>query len=419
MKKQQEKSLSDYLEVVIKWRRFIIRNVLIVSVAAAIISLLLTQKFRATATILPPNPEQEAMLGFMPAFMAGQVSAGFSGMLGGMVPGVTTPSDLYATIMTSSRIKREIIKKYNLKEEFKTKTMHDAFQALDDITKTTVLPEGIISVGVTYKDKYLATDIANAYVEELDKFNTETAMTVGKKFRIFIEKRLEETEEELAKAENNLRNFQEKHRTISLGSEIESAIRTIAELKSQIILLEVKKGALSSSSQFDHPYLHDINIELRELKKQLSKIEIGGKKQSKNGFGAGFSVPFLKLPEVSLEYARLLRERQIQDAVFELLTQQYEQAKIMELKDTPTVQFLDRAGVPEKRIFPRRTLIVVVTFFLSLFANIPLVFFLEYLVDIKKRPEQHPFVVKFTVDVSIDVKELKNSVKKFFRFKKN
>lgn len=419
MEKSKEVSLVDYLQVIVRWRRFIFRNVVIVSFVAAIISLLLTQQFTSTATILPPNPEQEAMFGFMSGLISGGVASGFSSMLGGMVPGVSTPSDLYATIMKSSRIKREIIKKYNLKEEFKAKTMYDASRALDDITKIDISPEGIISVSITYKNKYLGTDIANSYIEELDKFNTETAMTVGKRYRMFIEKRLKENEDTLAKAEEYLRNFQEKHRTIAIDVEIQSAIGTIAELKSQIILLEVKKGALASSAQFNNPYLYDINKELRELKKQLSKIEFGSKQKNEKNFGAGFSVPFSELPEVLLEYARLLRNVKIQEAIYELLTQQYEQAKIMEVKDTPTVQFLDRAGIPEKRTFPKRKLIVAFAFLLSLFVNIPLVFLLEYFADVKLNSEKHTFAVNLAADLSMDFRKLKLAIKKLLRRSKN
>ncbi len=411
-------TFSDYFAVLMKWRRFIIRNVLVVTVLAIIISLIVVWKYTATATILPPNPEQEAMFGFIPGMMAGGFTGAFSSVLSGMVPGVTTPSDLYATIMTSSGIKRRIIEKYNLMEEFKAKTMHDAFRALDDITKVEVSPEGIISVAVTYKNKYLSTDIANSYIEELDRFNTETAMTVGKKYRIFVEERLKENIDTLAEAEEALRNFQEKHRTVALDAEIQSAIETIAKLKSEIILREIQKGAMASG-QVRNPYIYSIDKELKELKKQLEKIEFGTKEKNKKEFGAGFSVPFSQLPEVSLEYARLLRNVKVQEAIYELLTQQYEQAKIMELKDTPTVQFLDKARIPEKRTWPKRTLIVIFAFFLSLFANIPLVFLLEYLADIKSNPQNHSFAIRLASDLSKDTKDLKRFIKKILGRSKN
>jgi uncharacterized protein involved in exopolysaccharide biosynthesis len=415
----KKNTVTEYFAVAMKWRHYIARNVIIVTILAVVISLIIPVKYTATATILPPNPEQEAMFGFMPGLTPGGISAGFSSMLTGMVPGVSTPSDLYATIMTSSRIKREIIDKYDLKNIFKAQTLHDAYEALDNITETEISPEGIITVGVTHKDKHLATDIANSYVEELDKFNTEIAMTVGKKYRIFIEERLKGAEDTLTQAEESLRAFQEKHHTVALDVEIQAAIETIAQLKSQIILHEVQKGVWSAAGQADNPYLHNINRDLRELRKQLSKIEFGKKDGAPPEFGAGFSVPFSELPEVSLEYARLYRDLKIQEAIFELLTQQYEHARIMEVKDTPTVQFLDEARVPEKKSWPRRSLIVIFAFFLSLFASILLVFSLEYIADIKAKPAKHSYALRFFGDISTDYAKFRQFVRRIFRIKKH
>jgi capsule polysaccharide export protein KpsE/RkpR len=247
---------------------------------------------------------------------------------------------------------------------------------LDEITRIDISPEGIIAVSVTYHDKNLAANIANSFVEELNRFNTETAMTAGKKYRIFIEKRLEENKDSLTKAETALRAFQEKHRTIALEVEVESVIETIAALKSEIILLEVQKGAIGSAS-LSNPYTGNINKRLRELKKQLAKIEIGSETDKKNGFGVGFSIPLAELPELTLEYARLYRDVKVQEAVFELLAQQYEQAKIMEAKDTPTVQILDSAAPPEEKSYPQRTKITLLVLLASLFVSIGLVILRE------------------------------------------
>jgi len=414
MKEQNKTTSSNYFIVIIKWHKFIIRNVIIVTVFAIIISLLLQNKYTATATILPPNPNQDMMFGLLPSFTYGGAT-GFSSLakLGNIVSGISTLSDMYAAIMQSSRIKGEIIKKYNLKKIFKAKTMHDAGKALDEITKIGISPEGIISVSVTYQNKHLATDIANSYVEELDKFNTETAMTVGKKYRIFIEQRLKDNHDSLIKAEEDLRNFQEKHKTVVLDEEIKSAIETIARLKSEIILREVQKGATTSSSHITNPYIQNIEQELRELKRQLSKIEFGGK--GTNEFGAGFSIPFVKLPELSLEYARLLRDVKVQEAIYELLTQQFEQAKIMELKDTPTVQFLDKAGIPEKKSYPKRSLIVIFAFVLSIFCSILIAFLLDYVENVKTNPQKHQMLMNFVETFSNDFLKLKTYFKSKFK----
>ncbi len=296
---------------------------------------------------------------------------GFMGTYGlrTMLPGLATPSDLYAAILRSGNIKGKLVNKYNLKKEFKTKTDYDTYKVLDEITRIKVTPEGIICVSVTYKNRHLAADMANSYIEELDKFNNETAMTTGKKYRIFVEQRLEQTADSLARDEEALRNFQEKHRTVALDIEIENAIATIAKLKSEIVLREVQRGAVASISNVNNPYVANIDQELRELKRQLAKIEFGTSDTTRKEFGAGFSVPFARLPEVSLEYARLLRNVKIQEAIYELLTQQYEQAKIMESKDTPTVQVLDKASPPERKSFPKRSIIISLVFIASFAIN--------------------------------------------------
>ena len=399
---------AEYWMIVFKHRRILIMNTLAVTIIAIIISLLLTQKYTATATILPPTADQTTMLGM---FAAGPTSgiANLSRLTSGL-PGLFSPSDLYAALIESSRITGIIIDRYDLKKEFTVKTKTDAARALEDITNIEVTPEGIISVSVTYKKKQLAVDIANSYIEELDTFNKEVAMTAGKKYRIFVEQRLEESRDSLTQAEESLRNFQENNLTVALEEEMVSVIKTVAELKSRIIMLETKRGALAASAQSDNPYLREIDRELAQLKSQLSKIEFGEQKTTKKEFGAGFSVPLAELPEVYLEYARLYREVKIQEAIYQLLTEQYEQARIMESKDTPTVQFLDRASPPEKRSWPRRTLIVIFAFVLSIVFNVLLAFIIEYVHDIKEDPKSHKTIIKVVNDLSEDIKLLKKTI---------
>ncbi len=385
MKENGKSVFLSYISVFLKWRKFIFKFVVIATLIGIIVSFILTQQFTATATILPPNTQQQAMFGLLSAGVIGSLT-NLSG-LGNILPGASSPSDLFAAIMQSDRIKDEIIKRFNLMKEFKSKTMTDARKGLEKITKISVNKEGIVSVSVFYKNKFLAAEIANAYIEELDKFNTQTTMTIGKKYRIFVEQRLKETTDSLISAEESLRKFQEQHRTVALDIEIENAIAIIAKLKSEIVLREVQKGAVASISNLNNPYVTNIDQELRELKKQLSKIEFGAADTTRKEFGAGFSVPFARLPKISLEYARLLRNLKVQEAIYELLTQQYEQAKIMELKDTPTVQFLDRASTPEKRSFPRRGKIIMLFMSASLLLSIFLIFLFEYLQFLKRNTE--------------------------------
>lgn len=407
MKKDRTLPFIEYFNVVIKWRSFIYREVGSITLATLIISLLIPNHFTSTVTVLPPSPEREAMFGLMfsniPTGLTGITGA--SGLLGG-----PTASDLYANIMKSQRIMDEVIKKNDLQSVFNTKTMYDTYVELLDMTKIVVTPEEIISVSVTYTDKYLAADIANSFVEELDKFNTEAAMTIGKKYRIFVEQRLIETEDSLTKVENALRKFQEEHKTVALDTEIQSAIEIYVELKGQILRLEVKKGASASSSQIDNPYLNSINKELRELRKQLNKMEMGDSIDTKNEFGVGFSVPFNQLPEISQQYVRLVRDVKVQEAIYEVMTQQYEQAKIIELKDTPTVQVLDSAIPAEKKSYPRRLRVTMAMALLSFLAGVCLAFLFEHIEKVKKEPSESSKWSKIFSELKKDFDNLKKKI---------
>ena len=369
-------TLLDYMHIVINRRVFLLKFMSIALMIVFTYTFLAKPKYTATATILPPNPQQEMFFN-----MLGSISPELTAIsrMGGMFPGTSNTSDFIAEIMKSSRVAGIIINQYDLVKILKAKYMIDAYKSLMRITQITISPEGIIAVSVTHENKELATSIANSFVEEVDRFVTQTAMTTGKKYRIFVEQRLKETADTLAQAEDALRAFQENNRIVALDAELEAAIETIAQLKSQIILYEVQKSAWAAAGQTTNPYLANINRELAALKSQLSRIEFGDNIARGKEFGAGFAVPFAKLPHVTLEYARLLRDLKIQAAIYELLTQQYEQAKIMELKDTPTLQVLDHAYPPEKKSWPNRGRMLIVTFILSAVCGIGLVFIFEYL----------------------------------------
>jgi capsule polysaccharide export protein KpsE/RkpR len=72
------------------------------------------------------------------------------------------------------------------------------------------------------------------------------------------------------------------------------------------------------------------------------------------------------LPLLGAKYADHYRRAKIQETVYELLTQQYELAKVQEAKETPSVKILDPATIPEKKSFPPRLLIMLLGTFLAM-----------------------------------------------------
>lgn len=366
----REIKIQDYIRVIVKWRRIIIFNVGVITLLAIIISLVLPKKYTATTSLLPPMSSQEGLGLQIPGVLAGM--AGVAGVMGMGA----TPSDLFAAVLKSKTVMKGVIEDHNLMEVYKQKTMTETYEKLEKNTDIEVSPEAIITIATTAKTPELARDMAVSYVKNLDKINKSMVMSIGKRNRMFLGKRIAEVKKDLKSTEESLRSFQERHKTLSIEDELIPVLKSVGDIKAQIVARRVELGILQQYATEENPEIIRVKSELKELNAQLTNMEQEG--DSKH-FGIGFSVPFKKVPEVGLELARLTREVMIQNGVYKLLTEQYERAKIQEVKDTPTVDVLEEATIPELRSFPIRRKIVIVAFIMSLFVGVVLAFFFEHI----------------------------------------
>jgi uncharacterized protein involved in exopolysaccharide biosynthesis len=70
-------------------------------------------------------------------------------------------------------------------------------------------------------------------------------------------------------------------------------------------------------------------------------------------------VPAGRVPAEGLEYERKLREVKYHTTLFDLLSRQYEAARIDEAKSAPVIQVVDRAVPPDKKSGPPRLLLTL------------------------------------------------------------
>jgi len=371
-------SAADLFLFLVKWRKFIAVNIVVVAVVLAILSLLLPPKYTSSTSIMP---SLDQVMG-----LSVQQTPGISSLLGNLpsLPGFVSPSDIYASILKSRTIGERIIDSLGLMKIYKTNSMEEALNSLYSNVDVKVTSTGMIEITCTASSKMLAYRMAKLFVEELDRFNRNAIMTKGKNTRIFIEKRLKEVEEELKKSEEALRAFNERNKTVKLDEELVKAIEVYSDLKSQLLSYEVKRDLLKSISGEENPDLKRVEAQIAALKDKLTELEEG----KGEGFGAGFSIPLSQLPEKSVEYARLLRDMEVKNKLYAFLVEQYESAKILESKDTPTLQVIVKPEVPEMRSWPKRKILVLEGILLSFVISVlfaALFEFIEKDLDSKKK----------------------------------
>jgi len=378
--------LVKYLSVILKWRRLIFWNTVIMTALAVIVSLFLPPRYTATAQLLPPSDEGD-MFG-LSSLLGGGMSSGLSKLKFGM-GGAATPSDLMVGILGSRTVMQGVAERCSIAKYYRIRkpSPEKVVRQLKDMTKLTVSDDGIVSISAEATTRDLAAQVANAYVAELDSFLRHSNISRGHNMRVFIERRLAQIDTSLAVARDSLRVFQQRYKVAAVDDETKAAIDAYARMKAQLSAKEAELGAARTAASDDNPYIVSLTREIAGSRDELGKLERGGPSA---GFGVGFGVSFQRLPGVAAEFARRYQDYKIQEEAYGTLYQQYEYASILEARDTPTLTVLDYAAPPERRSFPRRTGIVGVVLLFSLAAGVSFAFVAEYFGFIKSaRPEEY------------------------------
>jgi uncharacterized protein involved in exopolysaccharide biosynthesis len=372
-------NLSDYFRVIYKYRKFICCIVGVTSLASIIISLMLPKTYVATARVLPPHDNNS---GISSSFLD-SVDSHLSGLADSLSIN-KTPAALYVGIMKSRSVADALIQRFNLKEQYNKKYIEDVYVTLAERSKIDVSKKDlIITVSVEDHDPQRAADMANEYVNMLDRINRKLNITQGKRKRLFLEGRLNEVRSNLEKAELSLKSFQEKYNIVAIEEQAKVAIEGAAEIKGQIIATQIELEVLKQFGTEKQIEAVMLKTKIEELHKQLEAIEQGeklissGSVQSELDRPSNFYIPFDDLPHLSLHLMRLTRETKIQEKLFELIISQYEMAQIDEAKDINTIQVLDEAVSPEKKSSPKRSNIVISSGMISLLISILLSFVFE------------------------------------------
>lgn len=308
---------------------------------ALVAALLMPPWYRAAASLLPPSEEDTAV--------------GLSSLLKGIgVPGVkvptqSEPADVFVAIIKSRRVNEEIVNRFDLRKRYDKKFLVDALRELARHTHFEVDDAGIIMIEVEDRDPKRAADMANAYVNVLDRFNRDVRMTKGRRTRQFVGQRLADTEVQLRQAEDLFAQYQATHKTPPLSPDAASALSSVAGMYAQREAMQVRLGVIQAYTQGSNDEARQIRAELAALDRRLQLV-----------------------PETGIESLRLLRELKTQEQLRTLLTAQFEQARIDEVRDVATLEPLDVATPPEKRSRPRRSLMVITGLLLGLGAGVAL-----------------------------------------------
>jgi len=341
-------SLFDLLLVIARRKRLILGMAAAGAAIGAAVAFLLPPQFTSTTVIMPPAQQQSAA-----SSLLGQL--GPIAGLAGRDLGIKNPADLYVGILTGRTIADNLIRTFDLRTLYHVKTMVEARKRLAALSSISVGKDSLIKISVDDRDPRRSAALSNAYVDELYKQTSRLALTESGQRRLFFEQQVASEKSALADAEAALKTTQEKTGVIQVSSQVEAVIRSIAQVRAEIAGREVALQSLKSAATDRNPEVVRQGTELSALRAQLAKLEANAGK-SRPG---DLAIPASQVPQAGLEYTRALRELKYHETLFELLSKQYEVARIDEAKDAPILQVVDTAIPPERKSWPPRTLLTV------------------------------------------------------------
>lgn len=360
-----------------KHRRKLARLTGISLLVSLAISFAIPKQYKSTTSIMPPDQQgSSAML--LTALTGHSGGLGALGSLASGLLGGHTSTELFIELLHSGTVSGHLIDRFNLQHVYHKRYRVDTAKHLARCTKITEdKKSGVITIAVEDTSRVRARDLAQAYLDELNKLVTRTNTSSAHQERVFIEKRLNTVRESLEDAEMQLSQFSSKSSAIDIKEQTRAMVDAGARVQAELL---VEQSGLQSLRQI----YGDGNVRVRETEARIASLQ--GELTKMTGSSAPLTAdairddgvnsgggddkgelypPLRQLPRLAVPYADLYRRVKVQETVFELLTQQYELARVEEAKDVPVVSVIDPPGIPEKKSFPPRLLLTLLLTFLS------------------------------------------------------
>jgi tyrosine-protein kinase Etk/Wzc len=341
-----------YLEILLRWKKFIIVNTVVLALITTGICLLLPNWYKSTASILPPK--QQDLFGS--AVGASSLLKGLAGGKALSSLGKSSSSYSYLAILKSRTTMVAVIDKFQLMTvyEIANNNMDLAIKALEGNVLAEAQDDDNINIEVMDKDPQRAADMANYFVDLLNTTSIRFGTQEARSNREFIERRLDQCREDLSRSEDSLKAFQEKKEIFISTDEKNSSIAAYAELYATKAKKEIEIAVLGKYVAPDNPTLQEKRAELSEISKKVSTF-----------------------PAAGLEGVRLYRDVMTQEKILEFLLPIYEQARIDEKKDVPVLLVLDKAEPATRKTKPARMIIVLLISFVVVAFSIAMVFLFQ------------------------------------------
>jgi tyrosine-protein kinase Etk/Wzc len=332
-------ALRSLLQTALRRRKLVIVETATLILFASVVAILLPSLYTATVAIMPPQSSSSSA-----AMLAQLGNLGALASMGGGGLGVKNPNDMQVALLKSRTTEYAMVERFQLQAEYHKRYVSSARAHWEKMTSIdSGLKDGLIRLSVTDRDPQRAAELANGWVEEYRRVTAKLALTEAAQRRMFFEREVNGERDELEHAEDNLKDTEDRTGVVELDGQARALIASAALLRAQIAAKQVEIRAMREFATSDNPDMARAEQELSGMEGQLAAMDVDTDHST-----GDLIAPKGMMTQTGLEFARALREEKFHEAMYELLTRQYEVARVDEARQGSIVQVVDPAIPPDR-----------------------------------------------------------------------
>jgi uncharacterized protein involved in exopolysaccharide biosynthesis len=336
--------------------------------------------YKPEAMMLVNSPPSSAGLSSMLS------ASGVSGLadLAGLSVGGQEYGELAVAIAKSNTILDALIEKFDLVARYGIKNSPKTLTRMALLKRYSATYDdktGLLRINYKDRDPEMARDLVNYAVGLLDQRFTMIGGNRNVLKKEQLELKLADVQAEMTRIENEIQDFQRQHGVITVDSIATEQVSTVAQVRSELIMKEMEIKTYGDISRVQDPALMRLIAERDNLSKLLGELEKGFSQYEK-------VLPSQReLPALAIHFGHLQRDLEIQEKVFELLTQQYELTKLQISGSDPIIQVIEPAEAPDRKFGPSRGLLCISATLAALLISTLAAFLIQAVKTIKSDPE--------------------------------
>jgi uncharacterized protein involved in exopolysaccharide biosynthesis len=262
--------VMDHLSLIWENRRVLYKIAAISLAIAVVIAFLIPKHYESTATMMPPD--SLGSNGMMMAALASKASPELAGMAASAL-GLKSTGELFGGLLRSRSVEEAVVNRFQLQSVYWVKYKQDARKILERRTEiSTDRKTGIITVTVSDTQPQRARDMAQAFVEELNRLVSQVTTSSARRERLFIEQRLSTVKADLEDAEQQFSAFASQNTALDIKEQTKAMVESAASLQGRLIAAQSELEGLRQIYSANNVRVRSGQAQVDELKQQLARI---------------------------------------------------------------------------------------------------------------------------------------------------